>query len=158
MKATFSPLSFIAGAVIGGLLVVGWYSGGISQSSLTASTSPETSTTTSSSSESTLLTVSDQAAGKSVLVDSIIAPVQGVWIAVRDINGDELGKVLGAARVSGTRSNVTVQLLRATEAGKEYAVELYRDDSNGTFEAGLNSVYIDFDTSAPAIVHFKTTE
>ena len=101
--------------------------------------------------------VSDQAAGKSVLVDSVTVPPPGVWVAVEEVNQDgSLGKVLGAAKVGGPRSNVEVSLLRSTNAGMKYAVVLYRDDGDGTFELGQDSVYVDFDTGQPVEELFNT--
>jgi hypothetical protein len=46
------------------------------------------------------------------------------WIAVRD----ERSWTLGAAWFdAGTHTDVTIELLRATEAGKSYQVQLYID-------------------------------
>ena len=101
--------------------------------------------------------MSDQAAGSAVIVDSVTVPPPGVWVAVRETGGDTLGNVLGAMRVGGPRMNVSVPLLRATEPGHTYAVQLYRDDNNGLFDPTLNSVYVDFTTDARVVVYFKTT-
>jgi hypothetical protein len=81
-----------------------------------------------------------------------------VWVAVREVVGDELGNVLGAVRVSGPKSGVSVPLLRATEPGRSYAVQLYRDDGNGAFDVVVNSVYVDFDTGARVVAYFTTAE
>ena len=82
----------------------------------------------------------------------------GGWGGGRETIGSDLGNVLGAARVGGPRTGISVTLLRATEPNRSYAVELYRDDNEGVFDAATNSVYIDFDTSAPVVAYFKTTE
>jgi len=66
--------------------------------------------------------------------------------------------VLGAARVNGPRSFVSVSLLRATEPNSSYAIELYRDDCNGEFDLATDSVYVDFATGAPVIAYFTTTQ
>jgi hypothetical protein len=93
-----------------------------------------------------------------VLIASLTVPPPGVWVAVRELSAGELGNVLGAVRVGGPRSNVSIPLLRATEAGHQYAVELYRDDNNGVFDPAVNSVYVDFGTGARVVVYFKTTD
>lgn len=150
--------SFVAGVMLGALFVGAWSFGknsvlmSASSSILTASIEKD------SAPESGAVSVAWQPAGSEVVVESVTVPPPGVWVAVREMNGDDLGNVLGAARVSGPRSPVSVQLLRATEPGRPYVVELYRDDGDGTFDITVNSVYVDFDTGAPVIVHFKTTE
>jgi hypothetical protein len=101
--------------------------------------------------------VSNQPAGVSVLVDSVTVPPPGVWVAVQDVNEDgTLGNVLGAALVGHPESNVSVALLRNTLPGQKYAVVLYRDDGDGQFELGSDSLYVDFDTGQPAEELFKT--
>ena len=85
-------------------------------------------------------------------------PPPGVWVAVREVQGGDLGNVLGAARASGPRSNLSVPLLRATEPGHSYAVELYRDDNGGAFDPSVNSVYVDFTTGARVVEYFTTTK
>lgn len=176
MIRSFSTWSFTAGLTLG-ILITGAYFLGNRASSLSipaSSLSPESSTTpllpadetnttsiplTSSAQESGALSVVNQSAGDSVAVESVTVPPPGVWVAVREIGGDgTLGNVLGAARVAGPRTNVTVPLLRATEPDRTYAIELYRDDNNGTFDPEKNSVYVDFNTGARVVVYFKTTQ
>lgn len=89
-------------------------------------------------------------------MESVTVPPPGVWVAVREVQGNDLGNVLGAARAAGPRSNLSVPLLRATKAGRQYAVELYRDDNGGSFDPAANSVYVDFDTGARAVAYFTT--
>ena len=107
--------------------------------------------------ESGVISVTNQSSGDSVLVDSVTVPPPGVWIAVREVHGNDLGNVLGALRVNGPRSAVVVPLLRMTEPNNSYVVELYRDDADGLFDPAVNSVYIDFDTGVPVVVYFLTT-
>ncbi|MHB8660627.1 MAG: DUF7282 domain-containing protein [Minisyncoccota bacterium] len=158
----FSMSSFVAGVMLGALVAGGWLLGGnfpfvppppafssSLQSLQAASTSPATSS-------SGALSVADQSAGDTVAIESATVPPPGVWVAVREMQGSDLGNVLGAVLVSGPRSNFSVPLLRATEPGRPYAVELYRDDTNGTFNFAKDSVYVDFDTGAPVIAYFKT--
>lgn len=108
--------------------------------------------------ESGDVVVADQTAGPEVIVKSVAAPVSGIWVAIREMSGKDLGNVLGAARITGLQTNIIVSLLRATEPGRSYAVELYRDDNNGLFDPSANSVYVDFETGLRAVAYFKTTE
>jgi hypothetical protein len=85
-------------------------------------------------------------------------PPPGVWVAIREVSGRDLGNVLGAVRVVGPHTSVVVPLLRATEPNRSYAVQLYRDDGDGAFDPSINSVYVDFDTGARVVEYFTTTE
>lgn len=108
-------------------------------------------------SKSGAASVTNQAPGNTVFVQSVTVPPPGVWIAVREISGKELGNVLGAQRVHGPLSNITVTLLRDTKPNKTYAIELYRPGAKGSgFDPKANSVYIDFDTGKSVIVPFTT--
>lgn len=158
MTTFFSYKSFIAGVVVGILLSGIWFLS--SNPALLSATTDQTASTvaTSTGAQSGAVAVSDQAAGTAVLIDSVTVPPPGVWIAVREMNGTDLGNVLGALRVGNPQSNVSVPLLRATEPGRDYAVELYRDDNGGAFDPSVNSVYVDFDTGARVVEYFKTTE
>lgn len=104
------------------------------------------------------VSVHDQSSGDTVVVESVTVPPPGVWVAVREVAGGDLGNVLGATRIAGPRSNVSISLLRATEPSRSYAVQLYRDDGNGVFDVSVNSVYVDFDTGARVVAYFSTTE
>ncbi|HQU07835.1 MAG: hypothetical protein B7X04_01125 [Parcubacteria group bacterium 21-54-25] len=112
-------------------------------------------TYSSSTASSGAVSVGNQPAGNTVLVQSVTVPPPGVWIAVRETDGSNLGNVLGAARVHGPLSNVTVDLLRSTEPGKTYVVELYRPSTSG-FSVN-DSVYVDFTSGQPVIAPFHTT-
>ncbi|MDP2650022.1 MAG: hypothetical protein Q8P16_00460 [bacterium] len=161
MINSFSTSSFVAGIMFGALLAGAWFFGGNSVSipSLPLASSPVTATSTAHAiQESGAVSVTDQPAGDTVIVESVTVPPPGVWIAVREMNGGNLGNVLGAVRVNGPRSSIIISLLRATEAGRSYAVELYRDDGNGAFDHAANSVYVDFITGAPVIAYFTTTQ
>ena len=155
MMKRFSPGSVILGLMLGALLVGAWFFGNIS--ALTSIPPTATASAPNSAPESGAITVSDQAAGSTVTIDSLTVPPPGVWAAVREINGNDLGNVLGAVRVGGPRTSISVPLLRATEPGRPYAVELYRDDNNGAFDPALNSVYVDFDTGTRVVAYFRTT-
>lgn len=153
----FSASSFVAGVMIGLLLAGAWLFGNDIDLNTLGSPSP-LATTTDSSLQSGAVSVSNQPSGESVIVESVTVPPPGIWVAVREIAGRDLGNVLGAARVVGPRGSVQVALLRPTEPNRSYAVQLYRDDNNGVFDPAMNSVYVDFDTGARVVVYFTTTE
>ena len=157
MTKYFSMSSFIAGVMLGLLLAGAWFFGGDAGliSPALPSSSPVT-TAEPASAESGAISVTDQPSGDSVLIESVTVPPPGVWVAVREMNGSDLGNVLGAVRVTGPRSSITIPLLRATEAGSTYAVELYRDDGNDEFNLSTDSVYVDFATGEPVIAYFTT--
>lgn len=159
MMSRFSPGSFVAGVMLGLLIAGAWFIGNTSipKSDFGSSYRSLTSVPTEPL-ESGAVSVSNQPAGGDVIVESVTVPPPGVWIAVRELNGGSLGNVLGAAKVGGPRSQISVPLLRATEPNSSYAIELYRDDNNGAFDPSANSVYVDFDTGAPVVAYFKTTE
>ena len=84
----------------------------------------------STTSDSESVSVSNQAAGTSVVLSSVTFSETG-WVAVRD----DRGWTLGAKRFdAGTQSNIAVTLLRATEAGQRYQVLLYIDDGDRAFD------------------------
>lgn len=158
MSMHFSTNSFIAGLMLGVLLTGAWFFSGNLAALPTFSSALSSATTTSPLPEGGSVAVHNQPSGDTVIVESVTVTPPGVWVAVREVVGDELGNVLGAARINGPRSNVSVPLLRATEPVHSYAVQLYRDDGNGEFDVGVNSVYVDFDTGARVVAYFSTTE
>ncbi len=103
------------------------------------------------------VTVTNQVAGNTALVESVTVPPPGVWVAIRETNGKELGNILGAEYVHGPRSNVSISLLRNTQPNKLYVVELYRPGiKEGVFNVKTESVYVDLDTGRSVIVPFRT--
>jgi hypothetical protein len=154
----FSLNSFIAGVMLGALAVGGWVlSDNPSLLPTPTLAGPLTSTSTNVVPQSGAVEVSNQPPGATTAVKAVTVAPPGVWVAVRETNGADLGNVLGALRVGGPRSDVSISLLRATEPGRAYAVELYRDDNNGQFDPGTNSVYVDFETGSRVIAYFNTT-
>lgn len=150
--------SFVAGVMLGALLVGAWFSNdGIKLAPLFSSSLTAT-TTGSGVPESGAVSVANQLPGENVVIESLTVPPPGIWVAVREANGADLGNVLGAARVIGPHSSVTVSLLRPTEPNRSYAVQLYRDDNGGLFDPAVNSVYVDFDTGARVVAYFSTTQ
>lgn len=163
MTNSFHTSSFVLGIALGAALASAWFLG--ASIPLPPQGSPPVATTTPAARfpESGAVSVSDQPAGRTVLIQSVTVPPPGVWIAVRDTDsssgqagGDGLGNVLGALRVHGPLSNVSVPLLRPTEPGRVYAVELYRDDGDGNFDPTNDSVYVDFDTGVRVVALFTT--
>lgn len=144
--------------MLGMLLAGAWFLGGPGGNFQFASPSSLATTTETSFKDSGAVSVADQHAGPDVIVESVTVPPPGVWVAVHEMNVGNLGNVLGAVRVVGPHTNISVSLLRATEPGRSYAVELYRDDNNGEFDPSVNSVYVDFDTGARVVSYFMTTE
>ncbi len=157
MMQRFSTTSFILGVMFGALVSAAWFLNG--PTGLTPfSSSPFLATTVDSLlPQSSAIIVADQSAGPSVTIESVTIPSLPIWVAVLETNGHELGNVLGAARILGSHSSITVTLLRATEPNRTYAVELYRDDNYGVFDPSENSVYVDFDTGMRAVSYFTTT-
>ncbi len=149
-QAGFFALGFVVGATAVSLIVyradIGTFlSSGQAENSPTVALPPE----------SGAVAVSDQRAGDSVVVDSVTVEPPGVWVAVAELEADgSLGNVLGAELARGPRSNLTVSLLRSTLPTHRYAVVLYRDNGNGTFTLGEDSVYIDFNTGGRVIAPF----
>lgn len=150
--------------MLGAVLVGAWFVGGNLSTGAVPPTPPPftaniTNASEATSSESGAVSVADQPAGSSVTVDSVTVPPPGVWIAVQEISDGTLGNVLGATRVHGPLSNVTVPLLRSTEPTQTYAVVLYRDGGDGgVFDLKIDSVYVDLDSGKRVLALFRTTK
>ncbi len=147
---------FVAGLAIGVAIPLAWFLA--PNFGTTASNYESQGSTTPQETEdmSGTVSVTTQSAGREVVVDSVTVPPPGVWVAVKDVRGQDLGNTLGAARAFGPRSSFTIPLLRSTVAGQQYAVVLYRDDGDGKFSLEHDSIYVDFDTGKPVIAHFTT--
>jgi hypothetical protein len=160
MQSISKPVVLVLGLALGAFISATWFLGlpliSFSGNAYVSSASTATSSTPVATPDSGAVAVSDQKAGNSVLIDSVTVPPPGVWIAVREMSGTDLGNVLGAVRARGPLSDISVPLLRATLPGQTYAVMLYRDDGDGVFDANQDSVYVDFDTDQRVVVLFKT--
>lgn len=148
--------SFVTGFMVGAVCIAAWFVGTDTPLALFPSSEIPATTTKKTYTDSGAISVADQVSGTLVTIESVTVPPPGVWVAVREMQGDDLGNVLGASRVSGPQSNISISLLRATEPGFSYAVQLYRDDGNGEFDLATDSVYVDFATGAPAVARFAT--
>ena len=159
MDKRFSLRSFVIGAILGIILASAWFLNKSFYPLQTTTIFPPLSSATTSEpivAASGAVSVYNQPAGDTVAIGSVTVPPPGVWVAVRETKDGNLGNVLGAARVAGPRTNVSVPLLRATEPGNIYAVELYRDSGDNVFNLVSESVYIDFNTDQPVIAYFTT--
>ncbi|HEX8946969.1 MAG TPA: hypothetical protein VF829_02020 [Candidatus Paceibacterota bacterium] len=170
-------LIFAAGCATGALITAGWSGdtrtpvsaqdafGKITNVISNVGTSDDATTsqrvsvdTLASGLESGAVSVNAQPAGSSVLVESVTVPPPGVWVAVQETRDGELGNVLGATRLHGPLSNVTVNLLRNTEPDSTYAIALYRDGGDGgVFDMKVDSAYVDFDSGERVVAPFRTT-
>lgn len=87
-----------------------------------------------------MVLVTDQMAGGSVLVEEAQSDVS-TWLAVRENNGELLGRILGARRMdAGEVSGLNIELLRPTTANLMYAIVMYRDDGDGLFDNKLDTL------------------
>jgi hypothetical protein len=167
-------VSFIVGLLIGGLLV--WAFSGpevnaptdadkkadSEKSESKDSEKEETNNTEAESEEVTTpevatlpvgdgkVTVENQAAGSFVTLTSATYPVSEGWIGVREYQDEKLGGLLGVARFSEAQGLVPtgVTLVRATTAGKNYAVVVYTESGDLKFSLAddkqLDSVFATF--------------
>lgn len=150
-----SVLIFFAGAVCGGLAVVLWMLIPFSESAPSA-VATTTGTPGLPKDESGLVVVRDQAAGATSIVASVAVPMPGVWVTVREVSGDTLGNVLGAARARVPQDNLEISLLRDTMSGGRYAIVLYRDDGDDQFDLSKDSIFVDFETGKSVVAPFST--
>jgi len=85
--------------------------------------------------------VSQQAAGDTVFISEARAVASSTWLAVREQNGDLLGRILGARRLDATvGSDITIDLLRPTASHVMYAVVMYEDDGDRAFDHAVDSL------------------
>jgi len=147
-------VSFIAGLLIGGLLV--WVFGGtptdvVAPEETEQETAEITEIEAGSSEETTEvsevtevpvlavgtgdITVVDQAAGSAVILAGATFPTEEGWVAVRSYPNGQLGSILGAARYSKAQGIVPseVSLLAPTTAGRDYAVVFFSEDGDREF-------------------------
>ncbi len=89
------------------------------------------------------VTAVDQKAGSTVTVATVTV-AQTSWVAVRTADN----RILGAARLeAGSYTDVSVELLRATEAGQTYTVVVYTDDGDKMFDIHKDSLVAKADGS-----------
>ncbi len=153
-------ITFISGLLIGALLV--WVFGTPSQPStkhegdkMEEKESPsesmkEEKSTPEEGKEMTVsavggsIAVSDQAAGDTVTLGTVVYPSNEGWIGVREYVGGQMTGLLGVARFNKAEglSPTSVELLRSTVAGSKYAVVFYSDNGDKKFNLA-NDVQMD---------------
>ncbi len=81
------------------------------------------------------IVVSDQKASDSIKMDTATYPVSEGWVGVRDYQDGQLGALLGVVRFSEKQGLVpnAIALQRSTSAGKEYAVVVYQENGDYSF-------------------------
>ncbi|MDR3571884.1 MAG: hypothetical protein P4L81_06910 [Candidatus Pacebacteria bacterium] len=99
--------------------------------------------TTGTVAQGNAVAVLNQAAGTSVMLKSVTLTEEG-WVAIRDASGRTLGAALFSA---GTHADVTVPLLRPTEAGQNYQALIYFDDGSKTFSLKTETIVLNPDGS-----------
>lgn len=156
-------VSFIAGLLIGGLLV--WVFGGTPEEAVAPEASEEeTQEMTEEEVEVSVETeeapaeteetpaveleigdgavsVADQAAGTNVVLEGATFPTEEGWVAVRSYPNGQLGSILGAARYSKEQGLIPdeVPLLAPTSAGRDYAVVFFSEDGDREFNLANDS-------------------
>lgn len=88
--------------------------------------------------------VGDTTAGTKVALTSVTFPVAEGWVGVRDYADERLGGLLGVVRFSKEQGLIPgeVYLQRATKAGSNYAIVMYTENGDRTFNLA-NDVQID---------------
>lgn len=96
------------------------------------------------------VTVVDQAASMSVKIDSATYPVSEGWIGVRQYTDGKLGLINGVVRFSEAQGLVPSEIIlqSPTVAGREYAVVIFSEDGDRTFnlagDVQLDQIYATF--------------
>ena len=99
--------------------------------------------------------VNTQAPTSSVMVSSVALAVSG-WLVVHELTDGHVGNALGAARRdAGTYADVSIELLRPTEAKTPYMLVLYRDNGNKEFDIRGDIPIVD-QKGDPVMQRFKT--
>lgn len=147
-------VSFIAGLLIGGLLV--WVFGGTPTDKVTQEEQEDTVKEITVTTESkgieepttkevvetpTLevgtgaIEVVNQKAGSVVALQGATFPTEEGWVAVRSYPNGQLGSILGAARYSKVQGLIPAEviLLAPTTAGRDYAVVFFTEDGDHEF-------------------------
>lgn len=136
----------VVGVIAGVLIAWGWSSWRPSPASTTNGTATTTSSTTSTStggttavdtstaslSSASLSITSPQPAGDSVAVASAIVSAP-TWVVIYEDNNGKPGNALGAALFFPGSPSGTVELLRATTAGKTYLAVKQVDNGDRKF-------------------------
>lgn len=162
-KNTKTIISFVAGLVIGGLLVWVFISAPSKETlqvndtkdetTKTVPTTEKTKTTESNSTEDEpvvavtqvgagSIVALNQKAGKTVTLGEVKYPVDTGWLAVHELVGDTPGIVLGAARF-GVKEGLmpkVIELIRGTVAGKEYRVVFHESNGDREYASAVDAI------------------
>jgi len=81
------------------------------------------------------VTISDQAAGTKVALESATFPTDEGWIGVRDYVDGQIGGILGVARFSKEQGLIPqeITLQRSTKAGNTYAIVFFGENGDRVF-------------------------
>ena len=81
------------------------------------------------------IVVKDQAASKSIVMDTATYPVAEGWVGVREYTDDKLGYILGVNRFSESQGLIpeNIELVVSTTPGKKYAIVVYKEDGDFDF-------------------------
>ncbi len=150
-------VSFIFGLLIGGLLVWAFVGGNVEQhqddtmeeDTTETATSTEEATASSTPEEVTMaslpvgegkVTVADKKAGREVKLGEVTYPIEEGWIGVREYNDGKLGYINGVIRFSkaGNMVPTTIPLVTPTVAGREYAVMMYTNGGDKSFNSATD--------------------
>jgi hypothetical protein len=153
-------VSFIAGLLIGGLLV--WVFGGTPTDEMTQEQiEQEASEVEGEDSEEQMdnteevevveevvlevgngtVNVENQKASKSIVLAGATFPTEEGWVAVRTYPNGQLGSILGAARYSKSQGLIPseIPLLVTTSAGRDYAVVFFSEDGDRVFDLATDA-------------------
>jgi len=84
----------------------------------------------------------DQVAANTALVPYVRISTTS-WVAIRENNGDLMGRILGAQKLEeGVHDNVVVDLLRPMSPHTMYAVVLYADNGDGVFDHRVDTLVL----------------
>lgn len=100
------------------------------------------------------LSVADQLAGNTVIVDRVSISSAG-WVAVHEDVDGALGNILGAARFPEGEHDGIVPLLRETVAGEKYHAVLYFDNGDREFNFNEDTL-LEAQPGVPLVTTFET--
>ena len=85
--------------------------------------------------------VDNQSAGSRVELGDVTFPTDSGWVGVRDYENGQLTGLLGVSRFSAVEDlyPTGINLLRPTEAGKTYAVVFYHDNGDEVFNLATDA-------------------
>jgi hypothetical protein len=141
---------FVLGLIIGSALTYSFANKGFISVNSASSDENDISTTTSSY----LIKVEDQISGSKVLISSVEV-VDVSWVAIRENNGEVMGRILGAQKVlTGKQENISVDLLRPTAPQVMYAAVIYKDNGDGEFDFKVDELVTE--SELPVLSRFTT--